>query len=84
MPRRRTTRVKGRLLKLPQWIEGRVRSGPFVVRVLAEAVIPQGDTSEPCFEPETLRWLDEIQRLADAGRIGELARYGTVYVSRSA
>jgi hypothetical protein len=44
------------------------------VRVEAEAVIPEGDSSEPCLEPSTLRWLDELQKLADEGDWLRLAR----------
>ena len=77
-------RLKGRRVKLTQWIEGRSKGGSFVVRVLAEAVVPAEDPSEPCFEPATLQWLDEVQRLADAGDTKALARIGDVYVRKSA
>jgi hypothetical protein len=76
--------VKGKRIRVPQWIEGRTSTGPFVVRVEAEAVIPDADTTEPCFEPATVRWLEELQRMADAGNVDELSRHGTVYVRRSA
>ena len=32
-------------------------------RVQVQAVIPEGHPSEPCLEPETLRWLDEVRQL---------------------
>jgi len=67
--------VKGTHIRLPQWIEGRSSSGEsFVVRIEADAVIPDADPSEPCFEPETARRLDEAQRLADAGDVDALNR----------
>lgn len=54
------------------------------MRVEAEAVIPDADPSEPCLEPSTLRWLDELQTLADAGAVDALAKVGEVYVRRTA
>jgi hypothetical protein len=77
--------VKGTRIKLPQWIEGRSSSGEsFVIRIEADAVIPDADPSEPCFEPETARLLDEAQRLADAGDVDALMTFGQVFIRRSA
>ena len=76
--------IKGQRIKVPQWIEGRSASGPFAVRIDAEAVIPEEDQSEPCFEPATMRLLEEAQRLADAGDVDTLSRMGEVYTRRSA
>lgn len=73
-------KVPGRRIKIDQWIH----SGPCVVRVAVEAVIPDEDPSEPCFEAETVRWLDQLQQLADAGQVDELARHGDVYIRRTA
>lgn len=80
----RRFKLKGRRLSLPQWIEGRGARGPFVVRVMAEAVVPDEDPSEPCFEPDTVRWLEEVQRLADSGDVAALAKVGDIYVRKSA
>lgn len=55
-----------------------------VVRVEAEAMIPDADLSEPCLEPSTLRWLDELKILADAGDVDALAKVGQLYVRRTA
>lgn len=71
-------------IRIPQWIQGVSPSGPFVVRVTVDAVILNDDDPEPCFEPAVLRQLDEWQRLADAGKLDELAKVGEVYVRRSA
>lgn len=76
--------VKGARIKLPQWIEGRSSAGPFAVRVEVDAVIPDADPSEPCFEPEAVRLLDELQQLADAGDVDALQKHGEVYFRRSA
>ena len=72
--------IPGRRVRIPKWIHGT----QCVVRVDAEAVIPDADPGEPCLEPQTLRWLDELQALADAGDAEALARVGDVYVRRSA
>ncbi len=72
--------IKGKRIKVARWIHG----GPCVVCVEVEAVIPDGDPSEPCLEPQTVRWLDELHRMAEAGQVEELAKVGHVYVRRSA
>jgi len=73
-----------RRTQIPQWIEGRSIAGPFVVRVMADAVILDADDPEPCFEPETMKLLEETQRLADQGDVQALARIGEVYFRKSA
>jgi hypothetical protein len=40
-----------------------------VVKIQAEAVIPDADSPEPCRESKTLRWLSELPNLADAGDV---------------
>jgi len=72
--------IPGKRVRVTKWIHGR----QCVVRVEAEAVIPDVDASEPCLEPKTLRWLDELQQLADDGDVEALAKVGEVYVRRSA
>lgn len=70
----------GRRVSVPRW----VYAGPCVVRVEVEAVVPDEDPTEPCLEPATVRYLDELQKLAEAGAFDELAKHGEVYVRRSA
>jgi hypothetical protein len=72
--------TQGKRKRVPKWIHGRLS----VVRVEAEAVIPDADSSEPCLEPQTLRRLDELQRLADSGDIEALEKVGEVFVRRTA
>lgn len=74
------TSIPGKRVRIPKWVHGRL----CVVRVEADAVIPDADPSEPCLEPATLRWLDDLQRLADAGDVEALAQFGDVFVRRSA
>ena len=54
------------------------------MRVEADAVVLDDGPAEPQLEPKTLRWLDELQKLADAGDVDALAQIGDVYVRRSA
>jgi hypothetical protein len=70
----------GKRIKLTKWIS----SGPIAVRLTVEGVIPDEDDSEPCLESETVRFLDDVQRLANAGDVDALAKLGEVYVRRSA
>jgi len=72
--------LKGKRTSIDRWIH----ATPCVVRVEVEAIIPDADPSEPCLEPQTLRYLDELQSKADRGLIDELAGVGDVYVRRSA
>ncbi|MEX2212750.1 MAG: hypothetical protein WD768_01395 [Phycisphaeraceae bacterium] len=72
--------IPGQRVRVPKWVHGRL----CVVRVEAEAVIPDADPSEPCLEPATLRWLDQLQQWADAGDVESLAKVGEVFVRRTA
>lgn len=74
----------GQPIKLVKWIEGVAQGNPFAVRIEVDAVIPDEDPSEPCLTPPTLRLLDRLRDLADAGDLDELARHGQVYTRRSA
>lgn len=73
-------KVEGKRIRVPRWIH----AGPCVVRVEVEAVIPDADPSEPCFEPETVKWLREVHDHAVAGDVNWLETVGTVYVRKSA
>lgn len=72
--------LQGKRTRIERWIH----ATPCVVRVEVEAIIPDADTSEPCLEPQTIRYLDELQNKADQGLIDELAQVGDVYVRQSA
>jgi len=56
-----------------------VRTDDFVVAVDVEAVIPLDDPSEPCFEPETVKFLKEIESQSNKGNLAWLKEHGTVY-----
>lgn len=72
--------LPGKRIKLEQWIH----APACVVRVEVDAIIPDDDPSEPCLEPPTIRFLDDLQTKADQGQITELEKVGDVYVRRSA
>ena len=72
--------IDGKRIKLSKWISG----DRFAVRVFVDAVIPVDDQSEPCLEPDTIRFLDSLQQLADAGDVEELERFGEVFIRKSA
>jgi hypothetical protein len=72
--------LHGKRTKIERWIH----AAPCVMRVEVDAVIPDADPSEPCLEPQTIRFLDDLQNKADRGLISELARFGDVYVRQSA
>ena len=73
-------KIPGKRIRIWKWIH----AGSVALRVEVEAVMLEDDLSEPCLEPKTVRWLDELQRLANEGKVDELAKHGEVYVRRSA
>lgn len=58
-----------------------VRTDRFVVAVEVEAVIPDADPSEPCYEPETVALLREVESRARAGDVDWLRSRGKVYAA---
>ena len=53
----------------------------FIIAVEVEAVIPEDDPSEPCFEAETVELLREIAERAERGEVNWLWQHGQVYQS---
>lgn len=77
-------RIPGQRVLVQQLIEGRSAGVPFFVRVMIEGVVPADDPAgEPCFEPDAVRRLDELQRLANTGDIAALERVGEVFVRKA-
>jgi len=56
-----------------------VRTARYVVAVEVEAVYPEDDPAEACFESETVRLLREVQEHAQLGDLAWLQRQGKVY-----
>ena len=58
-----------------------VRTDRYVVAVEVEAVIPDVDPVEPCYEPQTVEFLREVEQHARAGDVTWLRQRGKVYTS---
>jgi hypothetical protein len=56
-----------------------VQRGQYAVEVEVEVIYPVDDPSEPCLEPATVRWLDEVARRAEAGDVEYLQDVGRVF-----
>jgi hypothetical protein len=67
--------MKEKREKRKRWIH----RGDFAVEVDVEVVYPADDPSEPCLEPKTVRWLDEIARRAEQGDVKFLRSVGKVF-----
>lgn len=61
-----------------------VHTDRYVVAVEIELVVPDADPSEPCLEPETLRFLREVTERAERGDTEWLRRHGRVYEAMDA
>jgi len=61
--------------KRKRWIQ----RGQYAVEVEVEVIYPGEDPSEPCLEPTTVKWLDEIARRAADGDVEFLRRVGRVF-----
>jgi hypothetical protein len=68
-------KISGRRITRDRW----VHTPNYVVSVRVEAVIPDADPSEACYEPETVQFLREVEQHAQDGDINWLRRHGRVY-----
>lgn len=68
-------RAAGKRLKQTRFVQ----TERYVVAVEVELVIPDADPSEPCFEPETLKFLRDVTEHAERGDVDWLRRHGRVY-----
>jgi hypothetical protein len=73
-------RIEGKRLRRTRL----VRTEQFVVAVEVEAVIPDADPSEPCYESETVELLREVEAHARKGDLSWLSQHGKVYAAISA
>ena len=58
-----------------------VRTDRYVVAVEVEAVIPDADPSEPCYEPATVELLRQVELHARKGDVEWLKQHGKVYTA---
>ena len=58
-----------------------VQTDNYVVAVEVEMVIPVDDPSEPCYVAETIQFLKELKRQAEAGNEEWLRQLGNVYAA---
>lgn len=58
-----------------------IQTEQYVVAVEVEMVIPADDPSEPCYEPETLKFLREVKERAERAELSWLQQHGKVYAA---
>lgn len=56
-----------------------VQRGDLAIEVEVEVVYPADDPSEPCLEPQAVRFLEEVARKADEGDLAYLLKVGRVF-----
>ncbi len=62
--------------KITEWITG----GPYAVAVEVKATMFPERPGEPFLTPDTVRFLEEVARNAQAGNLEALKKVGTVFV----
>jgi hypothetical protein len=58
-----------------------IQTDKFVVAVEVEMVIPADDPSEPCYEAETVKLMEEVKARAEQGDLRWLQEHGKVYAA---
>ena len=58
-----------------------VQRGQYAVEVEVDVVYPAARPNEASLEPDTVRWLDEVARRAEAGDVEFLRHAGRVFQS---
>jgi len=61
-----------------------IQTDRYVVAVDVEMVIPADDPAEPCYEAETVKFLQEVKDHAERGDVTWLTRHGKVYAAVTA
>ena len=56
----------------------------YIIAVDVEAVIPDADPTEPCYESETVEFLRRVEQHAQRGDIEWLKQHGKVYAALDA
>lgn len=58
-----------------------VQTERYVIAVEVEAVIPDADPTEPCYEPAVVELLREVEHHAERGDVDWLHKHGKVYAA---
>ena len=58
-----------------------IQTERYVVAVEVEMVIPADDPSEPCYEAETVKFLQEVKQRAERDEVSWLKQHGKVYAA---
>jgi hypothetical protein len=61
-----------------------VRTEKYIVAVEVDAVIPDEDPSEPCYGPEVVELLRQVEAKARSGDVEWLKQHGKVYAALEA
>ena len=61
-----------------------VRTDRFIVAVEVEAIIPDANPSEACYEPQVVELLREVEAHAKSGDVAWLRQHGKVYAALEA
>jgi len=69
--------LKERREKRKRWVQ----RGQYAVEVEIDVIYPIDDRAEPCLEPQTIRFLDEVASRAEQGDISYLRSVGRVFQS---
>ena len=70
-------RISGERIKRTRLIQ----TERYVVAVDVEMVIPADDPSEPCYEAETVKVLEEVKERAERDELTWLNKHGKVYTA---
>jgi hypothetical protein len=70
-------RIAGERIKRTRLIQ----TEKYVVAVDVELVIPADDPGEPCYEAETVKFLQEVKERAERDELTWLKQHGKVYAA---
>ena len=73
-------RVSGERIKKTRFVQ----TDQYIIAVEVEMVIPEDDPSEPCYEAETVRFLQEVKERAERNELTWLKEHGRVYTALDA
>lgn len=72
--------LPGKRIRIPRWVFG----DRYIVKLEVDAVLSDEDPTEPCLEPSTLHYLDQVQQWIDTDQTDQLEKAGALFVRQSA